>query len=141
VAEGVLLAAAGVVIGVPLGWLWVKILSLIFRDVFSAGVVLSLGGVAFGSVGSILAALAASILPAWWATRVSPLEAMTPEAAPPSRRAPIWAGVCGLILVSIDPFLFFGPLHQLVGLFHFHDPEHAIKVIQFYGHFALGLPG
>ena len=119
-----LLALAGVVIGVPLGWLWVKILSLIFKDVFSAGVVISWGGVAFGSLGSVLAALVASALPAWWATRVSPLEAMTPEAAPPSRRAPLWSAVAGLVLISIDPFLFFGPVEPLIeGRWASDDPD------------------
>jgi putative ABC transport system permease protein len=140
VCEGMVLALAGVVIGVPLGWLWVKVLSLIFRDVFSSGVVVSWGGVAFGSIGSALAALAASALPAWWATRVRPLEAMTPDAVPPSPRAPLWSAAIGLLMISVDPVLYFGPLESLMRSLGARNPAGAAYWVQFFGHFALGLP-
>jgi putative ABC transport system permease protein len=138
--EGMILALAGVVIGVPLGWIWVKVLSLIFHDVFSSGVVVSWGGVAFGAIGSALAALAASALPAWWATRVRPLEAMAPDAAPPSPRAPIWSAAIGLLLISIDPFLFFGPLEPLAKSLGASNPAQTAHWVQFFAHFGLGLP-
>ena len=66
-------------------------LSLWFSDYFRAGAVVSWGGVALGSGGSMLAALAASLLPAWSATRVDPLEAMSPLSAAASHRPPIVA--------------------------------------------------
>ena len=55
VIEGLVLAVASVVIGVPLGWAWIKGLSLVpqFEAFFSAGVVLSTGGVLLGALGSI----------------------------------------------------------------------------------------
>jgi len=140
VFEGMILALAGVLIGVPLGWIWVKILSLIFHDVFSSGVVVSWGGVAFGAVGSALAALVASALPAWWATRVRPLEAMTPDAVPPSPRAPLWSAVAGLLLICVDPFLFFGPIEPLAKVLGASNPAQTTHWVQFFAHFGLGLP-
>ena len=141
VFEGVMLAGIGALVGAPLGWLWVKILSWIFSDVFTAGVVVSWGGVALGVVGSVLAALAASVLPAWQATRVSPLEAMTPDAAVPQARTPLVAAAVGLVLVAIDPLLFFGPVLPIVRLFGPEDPESVAKNVQLVLHFVLGLPG
>jgi hypothetical protein len=66
---------------------------------------------------------------------------MAPEAMPPSPRAPIWSAALGLVLVGIDPFLFFGPLEPLARALGAHDPAHAAHFIQFFAHFALGLPG
>src|SRR6476469_5997285 len=113
-AEGLLWSLVGVVIGVPLGLFWVKILTWIFSDVFSAGVSPDWWGIGFGSIGSVLTALAAGALPAWLATRISPLEAMNPDSSPPPSRTPYVAALAGLVLISIDPFLFFGPFESII---------------------------
>ena len=140
VFEGVALATAGVLVGVPLGWAWITILAAMYRDVFAAGVVPSWGGILFGSLGSIAAALAASFLPAWSAMRVSPLEAMSPQSAPPNTRAPWISAACGLVLVAIDPLLFFGPVERIVGFFGAADPAQTAREVRFYAHFGVGLP-
>lgn len=140
VLEGLALAVAGVVVGVPLGWAWVEILAAMYGDVFAAGVVPSWGGILFGSLGSVLAALAASFLPAWSAMRVSPLEAMSPQAGPTDTRAPWVATLCGLVLISIDPLLFFGPVERIAAFLGSADPGQAARVVRFYAHFGLGLP-
>ena len=141
VFEGLILAGTGAFVGAPLGWLWIKILSFLFDDIFSAGVVINAGGLALGIGGSILAALAASLLPAWQATRVSPLEAMSPLAAVPSARTPIFAAIVGALLVAIDPFLFFGPVDRFVALFGPEDLPSASLNVKLVLHFLLGLPG
>ncbi len=123
--EGAILAVAGVVIGVPLGILFVRLLAWGFDSIFTAGVVTSWGGIAFACGGSILAALLASLLPAWSATRVDPLEAMSPLASAPRSRLPWKFALVGLVLVLIDPILVLAPLG---------------KSISFFGHFVLGLP-
>jgi hypothetical protein len=137
----VLLAGLGAGDRRPLGWFWVKILSWMYADVFTAGVVVSWGGVLLGRRRVGLAALAASVLPAWQATRVSPLEAMTPDAAAPHARTPIVAAIAGLLLIAIDPLLFFGPGRPDRRLFNPADPESATKNVQFVLHFFIGLPG
>ena len=137
VAEGMMLALAGVMVGVPLGVLWVVILTSLpqFAEILAAGLIISWGGIALGALGSIAAALAASLLPAWNAMRVTPLEAMAPLAAPPASRVPWKLTIAGLLLASIDSFLIFGPVNWLIPS---PDIERAVR---FYGHFAIGLPG
>jgi putative ABC transport system permease protein len=68
----------------------------------------------------------ASLLPAYAASRVDPLEAMAPLARPPESRVPLAATIAGLACVSIDSLLIFLP---------------TSREVKFYGHFALGLPG
>jgi putative ABC transport system permease protein len=140
VLEGVALAVAGVAVGVPLGWAWISILAAMYRDVFAAGVVPSWGGIGFGSLGSVAAALGASLLPAWSATRVTPLEAMSPQSGPTNTRAPWRTALCGLLLIAIDPLLFFGPVEQVASFLGSGDPGQAARVVRFYVHFAVGLP-
>lgn len=140
VIEGILLAACGAAIGVPLGWLWVRALAWMYSDVFAAGVVVSWGGVLFGTVGSVLAALVASALPAWIATRVDPLEAMSPQAARVNAGPPWRTAAAGLALICIDPFLFFGPMEPLARLFGAADPKTRAHAIAFVAHFVVGLP-
>jgi putative ABC transport system permease protein len=142
VLEGLFLAILGVVVGVPLGWLWISALAWWYHDIFTAGVIFDRGGLIFGSIGSVLAALAASLLPAWSAMRVSPLEAMTPLADPPPSRPPWRSFVCGLLLVSIDPFLMFGPVQRLTALFTgARTAPDVAREVKFFGHFGLGLAG
>ena len=45
------------IVGIPLGILFVHIIAIRFANVLTAGAVLSWGGIAFAAVGSILAAL------------------------------------------------------------------------------------
>ena len=136
VIEGMLLAALGVLIGVPLGLLWVRCLLLLpgARDILTAGAAISWGGIAFGAIGSMLAALAASFLPALSAMRAKPLEAMSPLAASRTNRFPWRAALAGLLLIGVDSFLMFAPIERIL-----RSPE-AARALRFYGHFALGLP-
>ena len=141
IGEGVMLGVVGAAVGVPLGILWVRLLSYLFETFFIAGVVISWGGVVFGVIGSIATALLASFLPAWSAMRVDPIEAMSPLAAPPPAGPPILASIAGLLLVLIDPLLFFGPVDSIVGAMGFADPVEAARNVKFFAHFAVGLPG
>lgn len=141
VFEGLILAAVGAAIGVLLGAAWIHLLAWRFDQIFYGGVVLSLGGIAFGVIGSILAALVASLLPAWTASRVSPLEAMTPLARPDSRRTLVVCALVGLLLIAIDPFVLFGPLSTVLGWFGVPFDQQFGQSVKFYTHFTVGLPG
>jgi putative ABC transport system permease protein len=121
----------------------VKVTAYLFPAFFVAGVVASWGGVIFGILGSVGAALLASFLPAWSAMRVDPLEAMAPLAAPPAKGPPVLATLLGLLLIAIDPLLFFGPVDAAVRALGFDDPAEAAeaaRLFKFYAHFAIGLP-
>ena len=57
-------------------------------------------------VAALGGALVAAILPAWQATRVQPLEAMSPRRhAPPGLRTWVIAGTIGAILIAVNPLL------------------------------------
>jgi putative ABC transport system permease protein len=138
--EGAMLALAGAIVGVPLGVAFVHILAIRFENVLTAGAIVSWGGIVFATVGSVLAALAASALPAWNATRVDPLEAMAPLAQPPASGLPWKPTVVGLVLILIDPLLAFGGVHSLTRELGFDRPDDLAKPIAFFGHFVIGLP-
>ena len=139
VTEGLALAGFAVLIGTPLGWLWLSIIQWRFRNILPTGFTISWGGVLFAGVGSLLAALLASLLPAWWATRVRPLEAMAPSAVAPSKRTPFISAFFGLILVAIDPAMLFVPWDKVLQG-HVEDPLLASRSILIFGHFIIGLP-
>jgi ABC-type antimicrobial peptide transport system permease subunit len=140
VSEGLLLCGSGALIGAPLGVMCVGGLAWWFSEIFVAGVAVSWGGLALGVFGTLLAALAASLLPAWQATRVQALEAMAPSAIPPSARLPWVVAVIGAVLVAIDPFLFFGPIDGMVGLFGVANVPQTAAWLRLVLHFVLGLP-
>ncbi len=134
ISEGLLLAVAGVAVGVPLGYVWLYAVHLKFKEAVQAGVTLSWGGIVFATVAATGAALAASLLPAWWATRVDPLEAMSPSAdAPRPGRGAVVAAVAGALLVCVDPLVLLGPWDHAVGL-------NAARWLRIWAHFVLGLP-
>jgi len=141
VIEGLLIAIGGSVAGVGLGWIWIKILAWKFDYLFSAGGILSWGGVAFGIGGSVLSALAASLLPAFQAARVTPLEAMNPMAGGVSNRVPWGCVIAGLLLISIDPLMLKGPLPRVLQMFGASSPNDLARTVRFYSHFVIGLEG
>jgi hypothetical protein len=116
----------GIAIGVPLGFLWILILTKWKSYIFIAGTVLSKSGVAFATGGAMLTALAASLLPAFTASRVDPVEGMTSAGKTPSPRTPVWAALVGICLLGVDPFLIF--------------VDAVPRFFTFYAHFFLGLP-
>lgn len=86
--EAILLAVSASVIGVPLGVAWLALLSLARSDFFGGVVLpdpLSLS-LALGI--AVLGVVVAALLPAWRASRVSPLAAI--RIAPPGRAAFPW---------------------------------------------------
>lgn len=135
IIEALLLSVVAVSIGVPLGYLWVKILfSLHVFHGMVKEVVLDWPGVALGAGGSILAALCASLVPAWSAVRTDPLSAMAPHADPPAKGIPWYCAVGGVLLVCLDPLVLWWPF-----------PKNLMSVewkraIQLYGHYAVGIP-
>jgi putative ABC transport system permease protein len=127
VSEGVLLGLAGAVIGVPLGLRWTFVLTTWKADFFTAGMAVDPVGIALGIGFSCLAALGASVVPAWSASRVSPLEAMTPLARAVSFRGPLLAAALGVVCLAIDPVMLNWP--------------GVSRDVLFYAHFFAGLPG
>ncbi|HEV7300295.1 MAG TPA: FtsX-like permease family protein [Tepidisphaeraceae bacterium] len=143
VIEAITLSAIAVAIGVPLGLLFVKILISLdrFKDIFEhAGVTVDQGGLLLAAGGSAVTAILASLLPAWQATRVDPLAAMTPLATTGRSRFPWLAIVGGLLLISIDSLIVFFPYVAVGQALGIANPEDLGRTYGFYTHILLGLP-
>jgi putative ABC transport system permease protein len=93
--------------GLLAGWGLLKIVNHLRPGFFPLGVSLGFWCIALSGICALGGSLAASILPAWKATRVSPLEAMTVR--PRARSAHFSWGVTliGLLLISINPLVVF----------------------------------
>ena len=141
VAEGLMLCAMGVAIGVPLGIGWLYLLMIQFHSLLSAGVVISWSGVIFATCVTLGAALLASFLPAYSAMRTDPLEAMSPLASPGSSRAPIWTAIFGLFFVSLDSLALFGDWDRWLSAIGLKTATFGARELGFYAHFVVGIPG
>lgn len=137
IVEGLGLAAVGVLVGVPLGWLWVKLLAEAYDRVFTEGVVLSGLGVAYATAACLGTALLATLMPAWQATRVSPLEAMTPLAEASPQAWPWRTAALGLLCMLVAPLNLSSLTTALGG--QLADPA-TVRGVQFFGHFTVGVP-
>lgn len=134
VIEGMLLAMLGVAIGIPLGVAFIWALVSWFGYVFTAGLAINWLGIAVAAGGMALAALAASLLPAWQASRTDPLSAMRPVAGA-VRTTPPWAVFsAGVVLIGFDGLLLW-PSMGVTGL-----PAQLEKDARFWAHVLLGLP-
>ncbi len=127
--EGIAIGTLGVVFGVPIGFAFTAIVVWLLQPIVELSPRLDPLGVLLGGGGAVLASAVASLLPAWQATRIDPLEAMTPLAGQDSDRFPWRVTVAGLLLVAIDPLVLFFPFT--------HPMERDIR---FWAHFAIGLP-
>ncbi|MGA3066225.1 MAG: FtsX-like permease family protein [Tepidisphaeraceae bacterium] len=142
VMEGALLSIAGIILGTFLAMLCINLLYWRFSEWFAAGVVYSYGGMIFAAAGSLLTALAASILPAWSASRLSPVDAMNVQGSTAATGRPrLAAAAVGILLISIDPFLLFGPITHVLGTLGVADPNQTARTIRFLGHLAVGVEG
>lgn len=131
--EGLFISLLGIAVGVPAGMLWVTLLKLRFTDLFPAGIIFSMGGIGVASATSLLSAVAASMLPAYTASRVSPVQAMNAHGADAAgQRIPWKAALAGLLLIGIDPYIFYGLWPAMA--------QGAAGTLRLWLHFALGLP-
>jgi len=104
--EGMILALIGWAGGLLAGWGLLALVARYQTDLFRSGASLGVWCVTLTGLSAFGGALAASILPAYRATRVEPLEALAPRSAPKPNRflAGAFAAV-GLALVAVNPIL------------------------------------
>jgi putative ABC transport system permease protein len=136
-AESLIVASVGILCGLPLGIVLVHGLDLTFPSLFSSGVAYDGVGIVLASMAGILFATVAGLLPAWQASRASPVEAMQAVAQAAAAPFPWRAVLAGVVLVSLDSLIVFAPLNRLLGVTGLASFEREIR---FYGHFAVGLP-
>lgn len=80
---------AGALIGIPLGAVAAFALVTVFKEQIPAGFAVSRLGLILAPAGALFAGLIGAAIPAWQASRVSPLRAMSMRASPP-RPALVW---------------------------------------------------
>lgn len=106
--EGLVLAMIGWGGGLLAGWGLLAVVSHARPNLFTAGPSLGWWCVLLTGLSALGGALVASIFPAWQATRVDPLEAMSPRrGARPSLRWAVLAGAVGLVLIAVNPVLLY----------------------------------
>ncbi|WP_337176168.1 ABC transporter permease [Paludisphaera sp.] len=103
--EGLFLAMLGWLGGLAAGWGLLRIVASAKPELFPDGAALGAWCVALTGVAAVGGALAASIQPAWRATRVAPLDAMAPTPTAPPTRWIVPAAVVGLALIAINPLI------------------------------------
>lgn len=104
--EGIILAAIGWGGGLLAGWGLLAIVTRWQPELFRNGASLGMSCIFFTGLSAVGGSLAASILPAWRAMSVQPLEAM----APPQAERPVLfriaaMGIVGLLLILVNPIL------------------------------------
>lgn len=121
---GLLFTVIGVVAGIPLGAGIAALLVWYFHDILPSGFVWSSLGISLAIAGALLAGVIGSLYPAFTASRVTPLEAMTRQAQPQRRSAIAICVALGLVFISIQIAL------MLLGS----------RDARFWSYFYLGLP-
>ncbi|WP_149496632.1 ABC transporter permease [Roseiconus lacunae] len=108
VIEGLVLGALGLITGITLGWGLLKLIEVLFGALLYHGVTLGPSSLILSTLAAIGGALFASLVPAYQATRVKPIDAMAPKQslteANKVMRPSLFAG---LILLAIGPLLTF----------------------------------
>jgi putative ABC transport system permease protein len=107
-AESLVLALIGWGGGLAAGYGLLTVVSNAKPDLFRNGASLGAWCVLLTGASAFGAALIASIFPAWQATSVQPLEAMSPRrSVRPSMKLSVVVGIVGLLLIAVNPLLVF----------------------------------
>lgn len=105
--ESVLLAVVGWLGGLAAGYLMLVFGSHYVPGWFGTDAVLGWGCIVLSGVTVLVGALGAAIVPAWRATRIEPLEAMTSKVSTPGMQSWVVFGVIGASLSALTPLLVF----------------------------------
>ena len=104
--EGILLALIGWGGGLLAGWGLLAVVARVPRGLFQTGASLGTWCIVLTGLSAFGGALAASILPAWHAMSVQPLEAMSPRRlVRPNRFWIATSALAGLLLIAVNPIL------------------------------------
>ncbi len=138
--EGLFIGLSGAVLGVPLGIAGIYVLRLLFPQMFDGGVALDPAGMLYAVLVASLAALVASLIPAFWASRARPLEAMSSATTQTSSRFPWKTVIFGIILASLDSFIIFGPLEPIFTAVGAKYLLYHVRESRLLGHIIVGVP-
>ncbi|WP_404306898.1 FtsX-like permease family protein [Neorhodopirellula lusitana] len=107
VLESLVLGSAGLVVGIGLGWGLLKLAETLFGSLLYHGVGFGSFSLTLATIAAVGGALLASIVPAYQATRVKPVDAMAPRQSS-NAAAVTWPSlIVGSLLLAIGPLLSF----------------------------------
>lgn len=107
-AEGFLLAAIGFAGGVFVSWLMLSSVARAFAQLLHHGAVIGSVSLTLASAATFGGALLASVVPAWRATRVRPIDAMAPRTVSADLFTLPWKTILfGGLLIAVNPLLTF----------------------------------
>lgn len=122
-AKCFLLALIGYVVGLTISWVMLASVAQIFSGLLHHGAVIGFHSLALSALATLGGALLAAAVPAWRATRVKPVDAMSPSHVQlVSMGIPVPWICTGFVLIAINPILTF--------LF---PPDSETKVIPYLG--------
>ncbi len=99
---GLMIAVAGAILGVPIGIGLTGLLYLYFREMLPAGLAIHPLGIELSLIGAVAAGVIGALYPAWLASRVSPMQAMTMLSRPPRAISLVFATLIGLALIGLQ---------------------------------------
>ena len=107
VVESLILGLIGWAGGLLAGWALLVVMSRLQPQSAATDVALGSWCIILSGICALGGSLAAAILPAWQATRVSPLDAMAPQRRIAGGTVSRWATIIGLVLICLNPLLVF----------------------------------
>lgn len=110
---GFMISISGAMIGIPLGMAMAWALILWFSDFLPAGIHPSWIAIGLSLVGAIGAGILGSMLPAFLASRVSPMTALVTESRPPRFRGVVKCALAGLGMITVQILLMLVPDTQI----------------------------
>lgn len=99
--EGIPIGLIGTLVGIPVGLLLAKSLTLYYHEYFE-GLKVGYLGILLALAGGLAVAILASAAPAWIASRLAPLEAVRAQANPPGKSKTYWAALAGVMLLIMQ---------------------------------------
>ncbi|QDV59452.1 ABC transporter permease [Rosistilla oblonga] len=108
VIEALVLGSIGLVAGIALGWGLLKVVESLFSSLLYHGVGFGTSSLTLAAIAAIGGALLASIIPAYNATRVKPVDAMAPrQSSTDASSVTLPSLVIGSVLLAIGPLIAF----------------------------------
>ncbi len=109
--ESLFLGLIGWIGGLVAGWALLALMARIKPELLAEGAALGTWCILLSGICALGGSLAASLMPAWRATSVSPLEAMAPRRSAYQGRIPWMVTIIGLLLIAANPLVvFFVPM-------------------------------
>lgn len=110
---GVLICVSGGLIGIPIGLGIAWVIATWYSDFLPAGFHPSFAAAVLSLLGAGVAGVIGALLPAWLASRVSPISALAVQAQPPRGSGVLWCTMIGAALILMQVGLLFVPDVQM----------------------------